>query len=145
MNAQELRIGNIVTDEWYDSFKNIITVDSINGKGIELFIDDDGNFTELAQTWIESEMPFDTLRGIPLTEEWLLKLGFENLINGFHKNISIDQELSINIKTFEIFVFRNDPIHGGTDFIGLNSIQHVHQLQNLYFALTGNELTLQGE
>lgn len=75
IEAKELRFGNVVTDEFYESFKTIITVESINEKGINLNIEDDGNYPELSQRWIEPDNRFDTLFGIPLTDEWIVNFG----------------------------------------------------------------------
>ena len=62
---------------------------------------------------------------IPLTEEWLFKFGFENKTKNFVlNNISIKQQTK------------------GYFFYLSMMIQHVHQLQNLYFALTGEELKI---
>ena len=94
IESKELRIGNLVTDEFYDSFKTIIEVDSISDRGINLFIEDDGNYPECAGTWIEPEKRFDTIFGIPLTEEWLLKFGFEKKKTvGMIMNITLKMKL----------------------------------------------------
>ena len=58
-------------------------------------------------------------RPIPLTEEWLVKLNPNKLL------LSKDK--------FGILIW----IHGDKLYI-----EHVHQLQNLYFALTNEELTI---
>lgn len=69
---------------------------------------------------------------IPITEEWLLKLGFtqspafKNLyFIGTFLNITLGNKIM-----FEI----NDQI--------ISEIKYVHQLQNLYFALTQKELAV---
>ena len=65
---------------------------------------------------------------IPLTEDWLCKFGFEK--DSFYwslKDLSIDFE-----KNGYSYVIGS----GATGF------KYVHQLQNLYFALTGEELTI---
>lgn len=76
---------------------------------------------------IPSTMP----SGIPLTEEWLIKFGFV-LYGGADKFADRD----------DFWQIENDE-HGGwyCDHLEL-SIKHVHQLQNLYFALTNEELTI---
>jgi hypothetical protein len=89
---------------------------------------------------------------IPLTEEWLIKFGFE-IYNSCYKNITkflLKEEyrdtkhatIGINPVTednmlklsnvFGVWFFNN----------GHHEIKHVHQLQNLYFALTNEELKL---
>ena len=74
--------------------------------------------------WIE-------YKPIPLTEEWLLKFGFESDDEFiFEKDIRI-------CKTKQGYVYFDfsvmDPIC---------DVKYVHQLQNLHFALTGEELEL---
>lgn len=72
---------------------------------------------------------FHSLKPIPLTEEWLVKFGLNNYPN--RKNFYNLGEYSILLTT-ETTLF----------YIGRNiiKIKYVHQLQNLYFALTGEEL-----
>lgn len=79
---------------------------------------------------------------IPLTEEWLLKFGFENHKHCFKEYWQLnDFQLEIHGNKF---VFRVD---GGesapylTQFFAHHT-KYVHQLQNLVFALTGEELTI---
>lgn len=122
MKANELRIGNWVQDE-----DDIIQyVYRLWVDGAELSEDENGgddlDYTE------------DEIFGIPLTEEWLLKFGFEK----------IDGDYYINeyIASFEA----DHPLWFGKegccqqDTIKDN-IKYVHQLQNLYFDLTNKELT----
>jgi len=143
MDAKDLRIGNWVTHEFYDSFKTIFEVESINDKGINLSIQDDGKWGEIADRWIEPEYRFDLLFGIPVTEEHLFKFGFDKLENDiptyfkfFGSLIEDDYEYSFNIYVdselnYFITVFGRKII-----------IKYIHQLQNLYFELTEKELTI---
>ena len=143
IEARELRIGNLVTDEFYDSFKTIIEVDSISDRGINLFIDDDGNYPECAQTWIEPEERFDTIFGIPLTEEWILTLP-KNKLKFNMKREYVFEAIRFIINKYIILTIHND----GIVSLGLLNqsfsiqLKYVHTFQNLYFALTGNELPL---
>jgi len=141
MDAKDLRIGNLVTDEFYDSFETIFEVESIDDKGINLSIQDDGKSAEIADRWIKPEYTFDLLFGIPLTEDWLIKFGFDKLENDiptyfkcFGNLIEDDYEFSFNIYVdselnYFITVFGRKII-----------IKYVHQLQNIYFAITEEEL-----
>jgi hypothetical protein len=77
------------------------------------------------------------LMPIPLTEEWLLKFGFKesgrdiNIIHWYNGVIYLNSyELDFNGYWLRYYRGR---IHC--------KINYVHQLQNLYFALTGEELT----
>ena len=66
---------------------------------------------------------------IPLTEEWLTELGFRNYdVNKW------DTDAMTLLKYDEGCKYLANHLHV--------NIFYVHQLQNLYFALTGNELTL---
>ena len=107
MKASELRIGNWVKDE--NGFYQI--------KGEHL---DEDNFPTI-QTW-----------EIQLTEEWLLKFGFEQTSLHYFKKSGII--IQIEDDGFECFL--------GNIIV---KIIHVHQLQNLYFALIGEELTIGGQ
>lgn len=75
--------------------------------------------------------------GIPLTEEWLIKLGFT--LSNTHNMFYDLGKLTINMP---------DQFHkkGRVYFNSWAIIDHmpefVHQLQNLYFALTGEELLI---
>ena len=76
--------------------------------------------------------------GIPLTEEWLNKFGF---------GISNDNGTSC-IRSIGNFAIVEDCCYGALTYVvdgfGIE-IKTVHQLQNLYFALTGEELTIKVE
>ena len=68
---------------------------------------------------------FNELKPILLTEEWLLKFGFS-----IFKNMYFIKGMQI-WKCNDLFLCNKNGIY----------IKYVHQLQNLYFALTGKELT----
>lgn len=51
-----------------------------------------------------------------------------------------DQELQIKINENKYVLFGSESCTSGQCFIG--NIKHLHQLQNLYFDLTGEELTI---
>ena len=70
---------------------------------------------------------------IPLTREWLIKFKFE--------------ELEKDCRTFfKKGKFKVELSNGGNVYYNRNIfISSVHQLQNLYFALTGEELTFKEE
>jgi hypothetical protein len=124
MKANELRIGNYVFDRY-----KITQVDKYFYQSAECF-------------WTNEFKP------IPLTEHWLFRFGFE-------KNIDYEQEINeygklsesngrrgvgLYLHEGEWFVtFREDV---GCGWCELNEIEYVHQLQNLYFALTNDELTI---
>jgi len=64
---------------------------------------------------------------IPINAEWLLKFGFEKALNGWWC-------------PDEVVSYKEGYAGFGTNTY--TQIKHVHQLQNLYFALTGKELEI---
>jgi hypothetical protein len=73
------------------------------------------------------------VEGIPLTEEWLMKFGFLKIGKfGFFHLDSLYLTYNDD-KTIFYFQYRTKA----------SIIHAVHQLQNLYFALTGQELTIE--
>lgn len=126
MEAKELRIGNWVNhlDNW--SYRQPKT-----------------DFKEFYFKWDESDfyalgectLNLEDVQPIPLTEEILLKCGFEynNNYGQFkHPNCPLYFTKHPNNKTLLCFI--HNCTNGTTKFL--------HQLQNLYFALTNTELTV---
>lgn len=77
----------------------------------------------------------DDMEPIPITPEWLKRLGFEKGYKGVYTCDKLDIEPTKD---------GYQPVTmGHDDYVeyGL-SIHYVHELQNLYFALTGEELTI---
>lgn len=90
----------------------------------------------------------DELKPIPLSPEWLIRLGADTVTeneDGSQNYWSRDNDFSVDVETHilvpkleMLFYYRID---GGLRGRRLPII-NLHQLQNLYFALTGSELTL---
>lgn len=72
---------------------------------------------------------------IPITSEWLERFGFYCLSVGVFERItrSMDMRFRILKVSGNLFIIGNYESSA-------RPIQYVHQLQNLYFALTGEEL-----
>lgn len=95
---------------------------------------------------------YDYLEGIPLTEQWLEKLGFKKETYGIHEGANYKHTLWFGDWHFNYGKHKNGQgyfiiqSNGGYDDAGeldiIETCKYVHQLQNLYFALTGKELTL---
>jgi hypothetical protein len=78
---------------------------------------------------------------IPLDESWLIKAGFKNEQRGFTAYLHpwyLTLNSNVDIQG-DVFWHQNDYSWHTHGFTG--RIYYVHQLQNLYFALTGTELT----
>lgn len=128
INANELRIGNYV----FEKITNIFCeVTSINHEGnLRLFCNGGSVGANV-----------DEVAPIPLTEEILLKFGGKPLENGFWISVyNLKAELHFEVfnNTSEIVTTIKSQF---SDLI-LDRIKYVHQLQNLYFALTNIELQI---
>ena len=84
---------------------------------------------------------------IPLTKEFLLKFGFENIDKGGNDYITYtdpnhDYYLQLDVRNDGKYsILDNDNSFNDLRAFSMVDISYVHQLQNLYFALTGEELT----
>ena len=114
----ELRIGN--------KLKHGGVVVDIDARSIFDIWDNDG-ITKLGY------------EAIPFTEDWLSKFGFTVITEGstgrayaYIINNSFSSDL--------VFTFWNKSKYKGKIFRNDLEIKSVHQLQNLYFSLTGEEL-----
>ncbi len=116
MKEADLRIGNLIVDK--GAIKKVTGY--MNG---HLYTD----YTAFDNTGYPVQ--YNEIKPIPLTEEWLVKFGFE-AENGYP------------FKMLKGFI----KIRNGIWFFKYYDldieIKHVHQLQNLYFALTGEELEI---
>lgn len=127
IKANELRIGNLTTGS-----RGVRTVQGIRDNRI--YFDDDEGTTVYAND--ERVMP------IPITPEWLERLGFESSISpkGHENWIKYDaKHLAFVLREITPFIGFTYHSYGTDHSVELKS---VHQLQNIYFALTGEELTV---
>ena len=145
MRVEELRIGNwIESDRWqivricgFAPFCNSTRCDEQEGC-MALFHESING--ELYPVTYECEV--ENCTPIPLTEEILLKCGFEteSKYDDFKLNGVNIQSCSMRCKTLERFSFylklgdENDELN--------NKIDYLHELQNLYYALTKKELDI---
>lgn len=105
MEAKELRLGNYV----------------YNGGIISL---------DIEMLYAFNECLYD-LQPIPITEQWLLDLGFKAKKAYNRTFYYADSFNEWKVIYQDGLIKRNGKV-----------IKHIHQLQNLYFALTGQELKL---
>jgi hypothetical protein len=124
MNANELRLGNWVsvggnTLNTYQTYRPLKLT-------ISILSDIQRENNERPDAVLSVYQP------IRLSEEWLLAYGFK-MVDGFLElNTSHNLTLIQGDKNgfFEVFELNHDTLR----------IKYVHQLQNLYFVLTGEEL-----
>ena len=124
MKASELRMGNLVLCNTSIGFVNtIVSVCNLSSDEIVCSYKPTKQFIFCKDALFEP---------IPLTEEWLLKFGFKKGEGGY-----IDRTFFLN-GVICVFI-----INSSFNFYYKNILlKSVHQLQNLYFALTGEELTI---
>lgn len=136
MKASELRLGNLIkiggnTLETYQTYTptkvTLAIMNEIAGENEE-----------------RPDAELSVFQPILLTEEWLLKFGFEKI--RMESSPYEDGEYTILSQMFT--VYKKEPItHNSVHGWFINNhnqpklnIKYVHQLQNLYYALTGEEL-----
>jgi hypothetical protein len=79
---------------------------------------------------------------IPLTEEWLLKFGFDKKTPYEGKLFYEIGHNEMYFKVKEVGDIYNHWYFYKWEWILTTNIQYVHQIQNLYYSLTGEELTI---
>ena len=140
IKANELRIGNFVSvNKGFEMLVHSIFQDDT------LYLDFIPPLVNEADVW---EVDAGDVSPIELTEEWLLKLGFECIADCIDqktfalKNRKSNYYYAVILDHEEIVLERKD-INGFYIIIwDERYFQYVHQLQNIYFALTGEELQL---
>jgi hypothetical protein len=113
MKSTELRLGNLVMRE--------LEVISINS--LSIAVNDWGRTNNLRT---------QDFTPIPLTEEWLVKFGFDK--KGYKDGLSIILENKLG--------YKNGRTYFKSWCILESQPKYAHSLQNLYFALTGQELEI---
>lgn len=125
IQAKELRIGNFIKSKYGDG---ILELQDITVKGY-------------SAEWID----YDNYEPIPLTEEWLLKFGFvkkypKGWVASGEDYFQFKEFLICSRKQFNSFCWEwKKPFT--TSSITVTDFKYVHELQNLVFALTGEELS----
>lgn len=133
MKSNELRLGNYVTTLTGNDIKlpTMITekIGMVSFFAVDLY-DYKKSFAEQENFRKESMI---NLYPIPLTEEWLIKFGF-----GCEEKTGNKENFRFYSKGFITFNTSHNKFY--IKHRVAESIKHVHQLQNLYFVLTGKEL-----
>jgi len=129
IKANELRIGNIISKHFEDGDGSIevVTTRTI----FDCQVNPTGKFS---------------YSGILLTPEILEKCGFKKRRDEEYLfSIDLDKHISIVVNKDNFFpmLLQDAEFSGGElNVYSCNLINYLHQLQNLYFALTGEELEL---
>jgi hypothetical protein len=145
IKANELRIGNIVhTVSTKDILHRVVALGETNcgisnwPNNILQRRDDKAELEYINVATRETRIDYTDLVPVQLTTDILEKCGFEKCDNGNQ------------LKVFEGYVFINSLFSSITGLpltleidgnrMPLKDIRHIHQLQNLCFAVTGQEL-----
>ncbi len=142
LTAKDLRVGNLVitNNPKYRSqdIGKVACIVAINSLKKYEELDGDALIYHLDNEWKDTYGQFLIyLEPIPLTEEWLLRFGFEKKENNW-KCLCICNDWTYlyweRLAGLELSVNKHS--------VMLPHIKYVHQLQNLYFALTNQELEI---
>ena len=121
VKANELRLGNLVMDGH--------EIEQVNARMIDMLVKNEAEFNP-----------------IPLTEEWLIKFGFSKMDDTTPSNYRVHKSkmfFYIRYGTFTTDMGKTDLIGYNGLFVGnkfVRVIRYIHDLQNLYFSLTCEEL-----
>lgn len=121
LKATELRIGNLVYNEF-------------TREQMEVYPIMIHQLSKIGST---------NIKPILLTEEWLLKFGFHRHHADYSNDVIYIKNIDSN-NGFEWGVYPNE-LGSGIEIKNRILLRYVHQLQNLYFALIGEELTFKIE
>lgn len=123
MKANELREGNWVT------------------QSVQMF---SGPKHQVIQVRLKDLFNTGSLEGIPLSADWLERAGFTNIglkipqMAGFYSLMITPEMMFLQKKGVWEFGVN---IKGGGAQMPCPQLKYVHELQNLFFALTGTELS----
>lgn len=124
MDARQLRVGNYVFDE-HNDIKIVYGISHLEGYDV---------------AYVHFKNEFDkpatfTIQPIPITQEWLINFGFKKR----KVQVGYNWTCGITIKEWEdgSFLYSFD-----STSVNHIDIRYVHQLQNLYYILTGKELII---
>lgn len=129
MRANQLRIGNFIKDT---ESGGVVRVICFCGDSIATVNEGSVNFATT-----QYDVDLNSCKGVELTEEWLVRFGFSiqkgdwsSATHTVNTDFAINNKIDGNWRFTPIWCKDYKPIN------------YVHQLQNLYFALTGEELQL---
>ena len=126
IQANELRTENLVLKEGL-----IYEIYSVNTEGeIQLYKTD-----EHTNEGVIIDCRIDDIEAIELTEEILLKCGFVKIENNWKVLDIVFASLGWERLAGMVLTLEHESVY-------LPHIKYLHQLQNLYFALTGEELEI---
>ncbi len=131
LEAKDLRIGNLVygVSDGQKILSDVVSLDSVNLTEHPIW---------LISKYNQTSDEYESVEPIPITEEWLLKLGFKE------QNTEIGSRF--RKKNFYIakntdFDFYLKDVKSGI-YIHLTKLDFVHELQNIWYCLNGKDLKI---
>lgn len=128
INNRELRIGNILMFEGYYIKVSEITYDGFKAEGMVN----------------PSEEEAVHIKPVLLDKNSVLRLGLHEQW-GFHRyaiDIDVPEYIQLRVDTAQATIVGIGSQFDESLYLKLERIKYVHELQNLYNILTGNELTI---
>lgn len=121
VNKSEYRIGNLVHHVLFGTSRII----EIRNDGISI-----ANPKNYSNAYFIPNDELNRIEPIPITEEWLIRFGFDRPANSWIGEI------------FHLSEWDDYPLNWCVAFnknnaVLIKKLKYIHQLQNLYFALTG--------
>lgn len=119
--VNEMRIGNIMLDEEH----NIVKVERINSDRIHEYVMVSQNNGKI--------YPSNVYK-IPITEEWLKKFGYIKDNETDYRWFLLDGSIAFDLDDYRVRI---------SDSWEFEKKMYVSDMQNLFFALTGEELSIE--
>lgn len=114
--AKDFRIGNVVNAHPSPEFK--------------------------VTAWLLQHWATEKIEAVPLTSEWLERMGFENFKE--HSKWAYKYKHFVNSNELMVIIDASNKQGGACYLNGTHfaDCEYIHTFQNLYFALTGQELEI---
>lgn len=160
MKANEFRIGNFINlKDWKDEIDEFVfnfDIDQKQYDNIKFKGDGFAKILNISDSEIELEAysaeldyySYDEIKPIPITEQWLTDFGFEKeplSDDSVHYQIlklNNDKHCDLCLSSGDKKGFLEVTLFPYEDWF---RFRYVHQLQNIYFSLTGEELELNNQ
>ena len=130
LNAKDFRIGNMIADyECEPYYFDIESISLVEGVWVSYR---NGSF----------HSTIDNLEPIEITEDWLECFGFENIRKNGSNYFTKDSDTFTQMRLAIINDICHISVGNDNEGTAIAAIRYVHELQNLFFSLTGEELKL---
>jgi hypothetical protein len=145
IDPREIKIGNLL----YDDSTLVCKVIGLTPFCHSVRCDESGGCDVLIDLYLNTgeikkgyTCDSNLMNYIPITEEWLIKLGFEK-----HRDFENKDFRFYFMEDWDVALHPQEDLtylcNSTSAYYSLAEIKYIHQLQNLYFALAGQELTIQ--